>query len=116
MVTDMFLSILDRSIDQFCIIRLLRGSEDERGIGGRILRLVFADCLSLGQGVMPLEEQCRWNDQRAKDAYLQSHLCCPSVMSQSQVGCSLDAHQNRTRRPLNHTQIGQPMSETFVEA
>jgi hypothetical protein len=40
----MALSVLNGLVDELGILRLFRGGEDQRGVCGRILRLVFLDC------------------------------------------------------------------------
>jgi hypothetical protein len=42
-MTDLFLALLDGSVDQAGILGLLRSSQDQGGVGGSILRLVFAN-------------------------------------------------------------------------
>lgn len=42
-VTALLLGVLDGGVDQLGVLGLLGGSEDERGVGGGILRLVLAN-------------------------------------------------------------------------
>lgn len=41
--TALLLSVVDSDVDQLGVLGLLGGSEDERGVGGSILRLVLAN-------------------------------------------------------------------------
>ena len=42
-ITDLLLSIFDGNVHQLGIVGLLRSSQDQRGVGGRILRLILGD-------------------------------------------------------------------------
>jgi hypothetical protein len=43
-ITVLFFAVCDCDIDKFGIFFLFGGGEDERGVSGSVLGLVFADC------------------------------------------------------------------------
>ena len=96
-VTDMFFAILDSYIDQLGVIGFFRGGKDERRVGCRILRLVFANCLNVCQELSRRRRNAR-GLLKSEEAYLQSHLSCQSVCARYM--CSTDwmltgiAHHN----------------------
>ena len=103
-VTDMLFPILHSYIDQFCIIGFFRGGKDERGVGGSILRLVFADCLEYTSGAIHWRSDVNGNVEERK-GLLEKSPKSPVSMFSMQMQYCLDAHQNRTPQPVNHAHI-----------
>ena len=79
----MLLAVLNSVVDQLGVLGLLGGGEDERGVGGGILRLVLLDCYTVHVSTF---YRCGWRNLLLKSPESQTTVCHRSVKALGQGG------------------------------